>query len=658
LALLLLSATTDLAFGQAAGTLQATARLDRKEIQLGQSAVVIIDFSGCNGRPEITPPQSQDCSITLAGRPIRSTALTGLMRKDGQSLPGQNLSESLQKLTEKLAKDPLLNPEFLGKLGDADSQKQLQAAMGNLGAGTPDDKALAFHVHVQRTGSIQIPPFTVAANGETTTTKPLELHVSPTRGQDNVRLALSFSDPRPLVGQEVHLYVDLLVRREQVNYLNQIYPHLPVSKVHVSLPPLDSGAMESVRPLGELLKEHAPAQGHHGYKVNHLPSEAVFDKEPAGAQTDPGWYRRRLEVPVRFTQTGKVALPSAGAAGEIWAGTPSSSRRTNGRWQPFAAVSEPLAFDVRDLPPNKPRDFSGNIGALTVAASASQTKMPAGTPFTLTVRLEGQGYLPRPGSLDLAARQEFTQSFRVLPNADRALSDTLREVTFTLRPLNANVKEVPPVAVGYFDTKTDEFKSANSAAIALEVTAGIDIATENPTQAATMLENDEPLTLLEDLAAAHDRGWITRNLIPAAALTVALGLVTTVLARGRLRRWRGSRSNRAAIQQGQQAVGEVRRQLCKQAQSVQDVRELLQKALRQRFQLPPGEITPLDASARLRQTGVDGTLADECAKILEECAVAEYAPGANGAPPSELAARADRLISQLQEVGQVRTLSA
>jgi hypothetical protein len=642
LALLLLSAAADLAFGQAASSLQVTASLDRKEIQLGQSAVVIIDFSGCNGRPEITPPQSQDCSITLAGRPIRST-----------TLPGQNLSGSLQKLTEKLAKDPLLNPESLGKLGDADLQKQLQAAMGNLGAGTPDDKALAYHIHVQRTGTIVIPPFTVAANGETATTKPLELHVSPARNQDYVRLALSLSDPRPLVGQEVHLLVDVLVRREQVNYLNQTYPHLPLSKVHISLPPFENGAMEAVRPLGELLKEHAPAQGHHGYKVNHLPGEAVFDKEPADAQTDFGWYRRRFEIPVRLTRTGKLSLPSAGVAGEVFAAAISSIRRANGRWQPFTAVSEPLAIEVRELPANKPRDFSGNIGTLKLTASASQTKMPGGTPFTLTVRLEGQGYLPHPGSLDLAARQEFTQSFRVLPNADRALSDTLREVTFTLRPLNANVKEVPPVTVSYFDTKTDEFKSGKSAAIALEVTAGTDIATGNPTEAATEPENNEPPTLFEDLAAVHDRGWITRNLLPAAALAVALGVVTSVLARGRLRRWRGSRSNHAAIQQGQQAVGEVRRQLCKYARSAQDVRKLLQKALRQRFQLPPGEITPPDASARLRQTGVDGTLADECAMILEDCAVAEYAPGACGAPPSELAARADRLIGQLQEFGQV-----
>src|SRR5262249_54419854 len=81
--ILILGIATSSAWSQAAGSLQATARLDRKDIQLGQSAVVLVEFSGCTGLPEITPPQSPDCSITLAGRPIRSPALAGIGRKDG-----------------------------------------------------------------------------------------------------------------------------------------------------------------------------------------------------------------------------------------------------------------------------------------------------------------------------------------------------------------------------------------------------------------------------------------------------------------------------------------------------------------------------------------------------------------------------------------------
>src|SRR5262249_13309482 len=146
---------------------------------------------------------------------------------------------------------------------------------------------------------------------------------------------------------------------------------------------------------------------------------------------------RRLEVPVRLTRAGKATLAPAGVAGEAWMAMQSMSRRPAGKWQPFVATSEPLDFEVRGLPANRPCDFSGNIGELAVTTPASKHKMAAGTPFTLTVRLEGQGYLPRSGSVDLAANPEFSRRFRALLNNDRALSDTSREVSYQLRPLSA-----------------------------------------------------------------------------------------------------------------------------------------------------------------------------------------------------------------------------
>jgi hypothetical protein len=312
-----------------------------------------------------------------------------------------------------------------------------------------------------------------------------------------------------------------------------------------------------------------------------------------------------------------------------------------------------LAVEVRDLPAAKPHDFSGNIGALRLTASASQTKMPAGTPFTLSVRLEGQGYLPRSGSLRLETQPEFTQRFRVMPNADRALSDTLREVTYTLRPLHVEVKEVPPISVIYYDTKATQFQTVKSPAIALEVTGAVAIADENSTKTAASGENQEQLSQLEDLAAAHNRGWFTRNLIPAAALAIALGLVAAVLLRGRVRRWQARRSEKSANWRQRQATEAVHRSPTRQIQSAQDVRELLQNALRKWLHLPPGEITSQDASEKLRQAGVDRALADECAEILDACAAAEFGPGIESKLLSELTSRTQKVIGQISKVSRL-----
>jgi len=124
--------------------------------------------------------------------------------------------------------------------------------------------------------------------------------------------------------------------------------------------------------------------------------------------------------------------------------------------------------------------------------------------------------------------------------------------------------------------------------------------------------------------------------------------VAGVLGGGRaLRRARSSRASRATSQHPQRAVGEVRRQLASRVQSAREVRELLQQALRARFGLPGGEITPQDAAERLRQAGADTHLADACAELLASCAAAEFAPGVNSVSVAELAPRAEELIGRM-----------
>jgi hypothetical protein len=448
-----------------------------------------------------------------------------------------------------------------------------------------------------------------------------------------------------------------------VKYNNMTFPPLPLKDVHLTLPPLDgAGPLEMVKPLEELLKEHAPQQGHHGYKVNHLPYEAVFEKEPKGAKDESGWYRRRLEIPVRLKETGKVALAAAGVAGEAWQAGASANKRTGGRWLSFVATSSPLDVEVRDLPANRPREFHGNIGEVKLSASASQTKMPAGTPLTLSVRLEGQGYQPHPGSIDLANSPEFTKRFRVHQDNDKALSDTLREVTYTLRPLDASVKEVPPVAVTYFDSRADLFKTAKSQAIPLEVTPaarGSDPQPADSEAPSTQPTKNDELPTLEDLTAAHKKGIFSRNFLALAVLAVAGALVLAVLVGGwmrrTMRRLRQGQANRVQARQHARAAGEVRQELHSSVQSVHDVRELVQRMLRSRFGLQPGEITPQDAAEHLRQAGVSDGLASSCASFLEECAAAEFAPGLSHMALPELAERAEKLIAEITRAGSIHT---
>jgi hypothetical protein len=178
---------------------------------------------------------------------------------------------------------------------------------------------------------------------------PLSGHAAEARPQSWVQMRLSLSNPTPDVGEEVQLYIDLLIRRAQVNHSGKPYAYLPVSKVTLKLPPLDGvRQVELERSLERLVEENAIEPGKHGFRVNNLPTEVKMEHEPAdgrGPDLDPGRYRRRLAIPLRVREGGTVTLAAAHAAGEVFA--PAGGNK--GKWEPFVATSEPLTFTALDL---------------------------------------------------------------------------------------------------------------------------------------------------------------------------------------------------------------------------------------------------------------------------------------------------------------------
>jgi hypothetical protein len=135
------------------------------------------------------------------------------------------------------------------------------------------------------------------------------------------------------------------------------------------------------------------------------------------------------------------------------------------------------------------------------------------------------------------------------------------------------------------------------------------------------------------------------------ALLLAGMVVAGVLAGGRIRqtfsRLRTNQATKSLLRQHQQTLGEVHRKLASQPGSPHEVRELVQRMLRQRFGMPPGEITAHDAAERLRQAGVAESVARSCEELMEQCAAAEFAPGMQPVPLPELAARAEGLVRHI-----------
>src|SRR5262249_22613531 len=157
---------------------------------------------------------------------------------------------------------------------------------------------------------------------------------------------MSLSEEKPQVGQDVNLFVDVLVKRREVGKS----PHLPLQHARLTIPELkDHPAVELAKPLELLVQERPGGQG--GFHLNHVGGKVALDAEPTGPEKD--WYRYRLSVPLNFKKAGSVELPAARSSGEVYVPTlvpmgKSVAAAGKGKWESFVAPGEPLTFKVSE----------------------------------------------------------------------------------------------------------------------------------------------------------------------------------------------------------------------------------------------------------------------------------------------------------------------
>ncbi len=623
----------------AAPPLHATAQADHPNAQVGQPITVTVKVRGASTTPEIKPPTVNGIVLQSVGPPTAISAMFAGLESQGILHPGgaNRFGDAFKSLKQATS------PEAL-KAVDPDAAKLLSDPALTKGLADVDAKDYTFTYQVQadKPGQYVVPAFVVSSDGQSTTTNSIPLNLTETKPQPWVQVALSLSNSTPLVGEEVQLYFDLLIERRNVSVSGKSYPYLPVGGMSLTLPILDgSTQVEMAKPLAQFIQDNAIEAGKRGFRVNGHPTEVKLDQEPEGqAPGSDNRYRRRLTIPLRIRAGGTATIAPAKAAGDVYVPVGAS-----GKWQPFVAVSQPLTFTALDLRgrADRPGDFSGIVGRPKVSAQASQTRMAAGTPFTLTLRVEGNSSTQATAP-DLAAQPEVVKNFRIRHENDHAVGDNAREFTYTLRPLNEAVKEVPPIAVSYYDPRANAFATASSVAIPLTVTPSVNVTPDRPqTDPAPVPTPAEPTPAKEPAPPATS----TTDLLLGGAEMV-LGLATAVcLAVVGMRYVRRRRVVRQQQNQIRQAVAEVQLDLGTAKATVAEVRRVVQDFLRKNFDLPPGEVTPADAEDCLRRAGVPDGLVRSCAALLETCATAEFAPGLLATPPADLNAYARRLLAQI-----------
>src|SRR5246500_5041238 len=135
--------------------------------------------------------------------------------------------------------------------------------------------------------------------------------------------------------------------------------------------------------------------------------------------------------------------------------------------------SEPVALEVKPLPPNAPPSFSGAIGNFTMSTDAKPKDVQVGDPITVTTEISGRGNFDRvnaPAIEDERGWHKYPPSSKFKQDDEVGISGTKTFET-VLSP-NEKKQSLPLLAFAYFDPVKEHYVTLRSEAIPITVQGG------------------------------------------------------------------------------------------------------------------------------------------------------------------------------------------
>lgn len=141
--------------------------------------------------------------------------------------------------------------------------------------------------------------------------------------------------------------------------------------------------------------------------------------------------------------------------------------------------SEPVALEVKPLPPNAPPSFSGAIGNFTMATDAKPRTVQVGDPITVTTTISGRGNFDRmnaPMIEDERGWHKYPPSSKFNQDDEVGISGTKTFET-VLSP-NEKRQTLPLLAFSYFDPVKAQYVTLHSEPMPISVQGGA-VVTQN-----------------------------------------------------------------------------------------------------------------------------------------------------------------------------------
>jgi hypothetical protein len=329
-----------------------------------------------------------------------------------------------------------------------------------------------------RAGRFNIPPQTVRAGGKVLRTPELILNVADSPGGSSGARPSRGRQSQPVSARDL-IFAELIVPKK-VAYVGEIIP------VQIRM-----GFDPRVRPR---LIEPPEITGQ-GFTAQKLQESGQNSEAVNGRSYDVVTYKTAIAA----AHAGKFEIGPVKAKAQVIVPRTRSAPRSRGRSpfdlfdqddpfsdpffsNPFAQIgerrevdikSDPVALEVKPLPPNAPPSFSGAIGNFTMTTDAMPKSVQVGDPITVTSAISGRGNFDRvnaPVVEDERGWHKYPPSSKFKQDDEVGLSGTKTFET-VLSP-NEKKETVPVLAFSYFDPAKEQYVSLRNEPIAITVQGG------------------------------------------------------------------------------------------------------------------------------------------------------------------------------------------
>ncbi len=510
----------------------------------------------------------------------------------------------------------------------------------------------SFQLTPLKTGTLTIPGLAVSAGSQTVRTRPLQVNVLAPEKTDDVRLRLSVSQNQCYVGEPVTLTVTWYLQQD-VRSVNFTIPLLEETDWFYFIDPET---------------QQQPDKKYYRIPLNDGEVIGRQGQETLDGTSFSTIAFSKILIPKK---SGRFAIEPATVACEILTGFRNTNRRNSffssrqGIYQKVVAPSNSLALNILEVPDQgKPAGFAGHVGTYKISAEAAPTEVSVGDPITLTLKLSGPDYLEHVILPPLANQTPLAEDFKI--PSERATAETrgnAKIFTQTIRALNADIKQIPPIELPYFDTKTGTYKIAKTEPIPLTVketrmitamdAEGRTLPAINGSKVQTwekgIAYNYEDLSALKDqrtgFALMGSPVWLSALVLPP--VLYLLTLMTTVIIR------RKQADPQAVF--AKKAFSDLCRDLKKvrTAGSGQLTPDIILDALRHylgaRLGISSRAIVFNDVQILLKRRAVSEEVLDDLKSIFDECEAGRYAGTGETADPVALSEKTLKTAKKLEK---------